>query len=306
MATNIPTTTIAGQTVWYLSQLPSYEDFVSFTESQTFEDRLPSFVSESLANSEVNTSFGGLNTYYENLFARTLQELPPKSAVYRYITLKADLRTLENMVYARQDSFSGPSMQDTVLSSLGHCYHPERFRDKLSKQSTKLAASEDVFEFLSILEETYLTVAIENALSSTYLTRVITAEVNRHNAMTAIRRGKRGQTKSQITPHLIKDTRLIHRLPVETLEFGDILGELGNLLQIAPANLSETTVETHLLHNEIHALNSAKYEGVDAERIVQYLEIVYHFISNVKLALAARRFGLPAEELQARLVNYTA
>jgi len=306
MAYNVPTSTIAGQTVWYLAQLPSYEEFTSLVESPHFTDRILSFLSDSLATQEIEASFEGLNAYYTRLFAKTLQELPQGSSVYHYITLKADLRTLEDQVYKREQTFDPVTMKTTLLASLDACYHAERFRNALEERASDLEASGEVFDFLSLLEEIYLRVAIENALSSSYLTRVITAEVNRHNAMVAIRRSQRGQIRSTVLSHLIRDSRLPGRLFIETLEFGDTLGEVGHLLGLSPETLSETEVETYLLHKEIEALNSARYEGVDAERIVQYLEVVYHFISNVKLALAGHRFGLPTAELEARFVNYTA
>jgi len=306
MAYSVPTSTIAGQTVWYLAQLPSYEEFTSLVESSNFTERIPSFLSDSLATSEVEATFEGLNTYYTRLFAKTLDELPQGSDVYHYLTLKADLRRLEDTVYAREQAFDPETMKDALLRELEACYHPERFRAAIKERAADLEASEEVFEFLSVLEEIYLELGIENALSSVYLTRVITAEVNRHNAMVAIRRSRRGQTKATIYPRLIRDARLPGRVLFETLQFGDTLGEVGHLLGLSPETLSETQVETHLLHKEIEALNSAKYEGVEAERIAQYLEVVYHFVSNVKLALAGHRFGLPFEELEARLVNYTA
>jgi len=306
MAYNVPTATVAGQTVWYLSQLPSYEEFVSFAQSAEFQNKLGNFLSSALASQEVSPSFEGINQFHQSLFANTLNVLPAGSAVYTYITLKADFRSLQEHVLQRETSFEASEMTDMLLNSTASLYHPDIFHSAISYKEDDFRRCNGIFEFVSLLENLYLTRVIDNISKSDYLTRVVTAEINRYNAMVAIRRGQRGEEGETINQYLITDKRLVRRVLIETLTTGDILGKIGNQLGLKPETLSETSVETYLTHEEIRALNSARYEGVDAERIIQYLEVVSYFLSNVKLALAGHMFDLPFEDVRQRFINYAA
>jgi hypothetical protein len=306
---NIPSSieTTSASTVYRLYSLPSPQQLTSVLESTSFENNLTSFLEQTLKITlPTNINIHNLDTIPALILAQLSQRISHESIVMNFINLKKDFYTLRDMIleFRSKDTITFESAKMFKKASAEKLLAPEIFLPHL--EPSLLAQKEDTFEIISSLEKIYLQILVHQVKhkGNTYFQNILGKKLETYNLMTIIKRHERGQSTKAIFENLIEDEMIYPLTKIRFLAMGDVVGEIGSLLQIPSEKISVNAIETALIQNEIKAINQAKFYGVGEERIFQYLEQVYLFITNLKLGLTETVLKADTTKVKDRMIDY--
>lgn len=310
MSLSIPIPAVAGSTVTRLHKLPPFTELMVFLTSSQFPDTLPQFINEHLGESDSKAILSSINSYYEKERHRLIHLLPANSPARHCLALQRDYEVVKQTFLDNKEPHVPISTKafEQALASLGEpgrILYPQEFRHQILRRKLGMIRAEEVFSLIAYLEESYLVILSEKLVrASDFYRSLVTSQINTYTFMSAIKRFEKGQSKEHILDHTLPIPGIPAIIALKSLQFGDLVGEIGADLDIPAADISVTRIETELLNREVIAFNHATYLGMGDERIIQYMGRLYHFLSDIKLAYFQAVFHGNKEETQSRMVNY--
>ncbi len=299
--------TIAARLLKSLYSIPSYIEVRSAIESGALLHNPESTLNALFPAIQGSVDSKALDSFYEAELQRVLNDAKGENVVYRYLGFTADFRFIKQK-YLQYRASSIAEYANTLETEESQKLRllPEYI--KLLKNSEHIFhAVEDTFEFVNRIDGLYLQALAEVAIESgnEYVKRVVKQKIDNYHLMSVLRMTQLGKHPDAIQNLFIT----VHELGVmpqnlDTLNGHDVVNQIGTQVGLAPAEISVTSIETHLNNKEISVINQATFEGVSGERIIQYFERLKFCISDVKVALAAHAMDLSAEDVLKRCVNY--
>jgi hypothetical protein len=133
----------------------------------------------------------------------------------------------------------------------------------------------------------------------------ILAKIDSYTLLNVLTRTQRGQSKEHILRHLLPIQGSLAINAVKSFSFGDILGDIGQYLNLAPASINIINIENTLIKNEIYTLNKAQFTGMSGDRIIQYTERLQYAISNAKLLILQYSKQIDSKQAKLRFIDYS-
>lgn len=310
MSLQVPLIGVTSRYVSRLSNLPSSSDSKKFLDTDNVEGVL-NLIQNSFNLSDINldTVITKLNHHYQNQINEILSLLPEDTEPFIYLTLSRDfdkLRTLalNKTVYGEplgEDAF------EKILKEVDRSLtYSSEFKTKLLSKKDKLIHSYDSFGIISYLEEMFLTLLFEKLKdSSSIMKEFILAKIDSYTLLNTLTRTQKGQSKEHILRHLLPIQGSLAINAVKTFSFGDILGDIGQYLNLAPANINTINIENTLIQNEIKTLHRAQFTGMSGDRIIQYTDRLQYAISNAKLLILQYTKQIDAKQAKLRFIDYS-
>lgn len=310
MSLQVPLIGVTSRYVSRLSNLPSSSDSKKFLDTDNVEGVL-NLIQNSFNLSDINldTVITKLNHHYQNQINEILSLLPEDTEPFIYLTLSRDfdkLRTLalNKTVYGEplgEDAF------EKILKEVDRSLtYSSEFKTKLLSKKDKLIHSYDSFGIISYLEEMFLTLLFEKLKdSSSIMKEFILAKIDSYTLLNTLTRTQKGQSKEHILRHLLPIQGSLAINAVKTFSFGDILGDIGQYLNLAPANINTINIENTLIQNEIKTLHRAQFTGMSGDRIIQYTDRLQYAISNAKLLILQYTKQIDSKQAKLRFIDYS-
>ncbi len=308
MSLSIPITGIASSAVYRLHKLAPFDELTREVSSPQFPDGLRGFLEEHLGAMSEETDLGAMNTYYDQEIDRLLQLLPEECAARNYLALEKDFAEVKRIFlsYKEQDkSLSEVQFASALNEMSSRIVFKLEFRHHLLNRQGAMCRAEDIFSLIAYIEESFLTILYDKLQDkSEFYLNLVKARINTYTFMTAIKRMERGQAKEHILDHTLPLQGVPAIIALKSFTFGDLVGEIGTHLTIAPNEISVSRIETELLNREIQTINNATYLGMGDERVIQYTAHLYYFLSNLKLGYFQKVFQGNEQETNSRMINY--
>lgn len=310
MSLQVPLIGVTSRYVSRLSNLPSSSDSKKFLDTDNVEGVL-NLIQNSFNLSDINldTVITKLNHHYQNQINEILSLLPEDTEPFIYLTLSRDfdkLRTLalNKTVYGEplgEDAF------EKILKEVDRSLtYSSEFKTKLLSKKDKLIHSYDSFGIISYLEEMFLTLLFEKLKdSSSIMKEFILAKIDSYTLLNTLTRTQKGQSKEHILRHLLPIQGSLAINAVKTFSFGDILGDIGQYLNLAPADINTINIENTLIQNEIKTLHRAQFTGMSGDRIIQYTDRLQYAISNAKLLILQYTKQIDSKQAKLRFIDYS-
>ncbi len=299
--------TIAASLLQDLYAIPPFSALKTAADSGSLFKSPEAFLASVFRTAEGSiASDKQLDVHYRSIIDSIVTSLPEDSIEYQYIVLAEEFRFIKEkyLVFRSGEvsSFYTTLKQDWARSlKLFSLYD-----DALKKLEPSLHDIDDTFEFVSLIDRTYLIVLAGLAKQSdAYLRGVVKEKIEQYNIMTTLRMAQLGKSRELIESLFVTEG-LADTYALEHLEYRDVVSEIGLLLGMRPDMISVTTIETALFNREMATINKATFEGVSGARIIQYVEQLRFFISNMKVVFAGVAMGLAEEEITKRFVAYNA
>ena len=170
----------------------------------------------------------------------------------------------------------------------------------------KLIHSQDSFSLISYLEEIFLTLLFENLSQSSDIMRdFVLAKIDSYTLLNVLTRTQKGQSKEHILRHLLPIQGSLAINAVKSFSFGDILGDIGQYLNLSPADINTINIENTLIQNEIKTLHRAQFTGMSGDRIIQYTERLQYAIANTKLLILQHNKQIDSKQSKLRFIDYS-
>lgn len=306
MSRNIPISGFASSVLPKYYALPSSEDVGSFVASSRFPQDLKSFLAEHNITLTQDKPLEGINVYYQEEKDDILQNLSSTTPAAIYLGLNQDFENLKNQALSLQTPHTefGTEAVNTLLHSLDQLRYGQNFRATLGRQSHELARATESIDLVAELEKAYLQI-LQNYLGNhnRFFSQLIHKKIQTYVLMTALRRMEKGESQQSVLErlHPLQDSTIT---ALSSFAFGDIVGEIGQYLDLSVSEISVTHIETELLQQEIAVVNQAYLYGGD-ERVVQYIETLYHLFTNLKLAYFQVVFQKSTQHIHDRMINYS-
>lgn len=310
MSLQVPLIGVTSRYVSRLSNLPSSSDSKKLLDTDNVEGVL-NLIQNSFNLSDINldTVITKLNHHYQNQINEILSLLPEDTEPFIYLTLSRDfdkLRTLalNKTVYGEplgEDAF------EKILKEVDRSLtYSSEFKTKLLSKKDKLIHSYDSFGIISYLEEMFLTLLFEKLKdSSSIMKEFILAKIDSYTLLNTLTRTQKGQSKEHILRHLLPIQGSLAINAVKTFSFGDILGDIGQYLNLAPADINTINIENTLIQNEIKTLHRAQFTGMSGDRIIQYTDRLQYAISNAKLLILQYTKQIDSKQAKLRFIDYS-
>lgn len=310
MSLQVPLSGVSSRYVSRLGHLPSSSELKHILVSGRIENVHTILASSfDIPDMESDTMLHKLNIYYQHQIDQLLSLLPENSAPFVYLQLHRDFDTLKQLtlnktVYGEQLGEQAFSEILSVVSSKLH--FATEFKKYLLKKEEKIIHSSDSFGIISYLEEIFLTLLFEHiAITSPVMKTFILAKIDSYTLLNVIARNHKGQSQEHIVRHLLPVQGSLAINAVKNFSFGDILGDIGQFLHLAPADINVINIENTLIRREIQALNTAQFTGMSADRIIQYTETLQYVIANLKLIILHQTKQIESEEAYIRFIDYS-
>ncbi len=249
---------------------------------------------------------GQLDAYYRSVLDRIIAELPENSLERQYIVLTDEFRFIKEKYLVFRSTEVSRFFETLTQEFADSLTLIDLYRADLEELEERIHQIDDTFEFVSVIDRSYLSVLARLAGSAdAYMREMIRVKIEHYNIMTALRMTQLGKNRELIESLFITGD-LVDTYALEHLEYRDVVSEIGMMLGLKPDQTSVTSIETHLLNHEIAVINTATFEGVTGARIIQYVEQLRFFIANMKVVFASKAMGLKEEEVIQRFVAYDA
>ena len=310
MSLQVPLIGVTSRYVSRLSNLPSSNDSKKLLDTDNVEGLL-NLIQNSFNLSDINldTVITKLNHHYQNQINEILSLLPEYTEPFIYLTLSRDFDKLRTLVL-NHTVYGEPLGEDAfekILKEVDRSLtYSSEFKTKLLSKKDKLIHSYDSFGIISYLEEMFLTLLFEKLKdSSSIMKEFILAKIDSYTLLNTLTRTQKGQSKEHILRHLLPIQGSLAINAVKTFSFGDILGDIGQYLNLAPANINTINIENTLIQNEIKTLHRAQFTGMSGDRIIQYTDRLQYAISNAKLLILQYTKQIDAKQAKLRFIDYS-
>ncbi len=312
MSMQTPLIGVSSRYVTRLGLLPDYEEMLNLLSSQS-SDAIHIFLNHyfHISSTKLEDILHNLNQYAHNQVSEILHLLPHNSAPFIYLQLQKDFETVKTIILnhsAYGEALGEKSFSQILTKLQGNIYYLTDFKGGLLQKKDKLIHTEDNFELISYLEEIFLTILFRyTEHSNVIIKKFVLAKINTYTLLNVLSRTQKGQARDHIIRHLlpIRGSLAINAVRT-TFSFGDILGDIGQFLDLTPADISIINIENTLLQQEIKTINGAQFSGMAEERILQYTERLYHIINNTKLIVLREAGHIDREQAPLRFINHSA
>lgn len=303
----IPIASMSASLIVKYHKIPKYQNLLTLISEESFFTDMDSFLRKYLVIQDTqNLDLSYFNHYYEGEVSLIIDRLPKESFSKVYLVLQRDYETLKSTTLSLnknnhefgKDNFV--KLMNEVSDKL--VYHQD-FKRYLSKKEYAIERSVEVYGLIAYLEEIYLTVLFDKFQNAPkFFQQYLESKINTYYFMSAIKRTELGQAKEHILKHIISIQGIFSVL--EKMSFGDIIGEIGEYLQLPIEEINVINIEKTLFMNEVKAINQANYLGLHDEKILQYIVTLKYFGNNIKLAYLKKSIKLNDTELFARMIDY--
>lgn len=310
MSLQVPLIGVTSRYVSRLGNLPSSNDSKKFLDTENIEGLL-NLIQNSfqLSDITIDTVIPKLNQYYQQQIDEILSLLQHNAEPFIYLTLSKDFDILKNL--ALEKTIYGEPLGEEAFGQILDeinikLHYSSQFKAKLLSKQDKLVHSQDSFGIISYLEEIFLTLLFENLKDgSSIMKDFILAKIDSYTLLNVLTRTQRGQSKEHILRHLLPIQGSPAINAVKSFSFGDILGDIGQYLNLTPANINTINIENALIINEIYTLNKAQFTGMSGDRIIQYTERLQYAISNAKLLILKYSKQIDSKQAKLRFIDYS-
>lgn len=310
MSLQVPLIGVTSRYVSRLSNLPSSNDSKKLLDTDNVEGVLNLIQNSfNLSDISLDTVITKLNHHYQNQINEILSLLPEDTEPFIYLTLSRDfdkLRTLALNKTVYGEPLGEDAFEKTLKEVDRSLTYSSEFKTKLLSKKDKLIHSYDSFGIISYLEEMFLTLLFEKLKdSSSIMKEFILAKIDSYTLLNTLTRTQKGQSKEHILRHLLPIQGSLAINAVKTFSFGDILGDIGQYLNLAPADINTINIENTLIQNEIKTLHRAQFTGMSGDRIIQYTDRLQYAISNAKLLILQYTKQIDAKQAKLRFIDYS-
>lgn len=262
-----------------------------------------------IADISLENVINKLNQYYQHQIKEILSLLPEDSAPFIYLKLSQDFENLKTLAINKTvygDPLGDKGFEQIIAEVEDKLYYSSKFKSKLLAKEEKLIHSQDSFSLISYLEEIFLTLLFENLnRSSDIMKDFILAKIDSYTLLNVLTRTQKGQSKEHILRHLLPIQGSLAINAVKSFSFGDMLGDIGQYLNLAPVDINTINIENTLIKNEIKALSKAQFTGMSGDRIIQYTERLQYVIANFKLLILHHSKQIDSKQAQLRFIDYS-
>jgi hypothetical protein len=250
-----------------------------------------------------------LNNYSPTQIEEILSLLPDNSAPFVYLTFAQDFEKLKTLALSKTiygEALGDKAFEQILAETTTHLHYASQFKSKLLAKEEKLIHSHDSFSLISYLEEIFLTLLFENLSKSSDIMRdFVLAKIDSYTLLNVLTRTQKGQSKEHILRHLLPIQGSLAINAVKSFSFGDILGDIGQCLNLAPVDINIINIENALIQNEIKTLHRAQFTGMSGDRIIQYTERLQYSISNFKLLILQNSKQIDSKQAKLRFIDYS-
>jgi len=307
MAMQIPIASMSASLIVKYHKIPKYQNLLTLISEESFFTDMDSFLRKYLViEDNQNLDLSYFNHYYEKEVSLIIDRLPKESFSKVYLVLQRDYEVLKSTALSLKKN-NHEFGKDNFVKLMGEVsdklvYHQD-FKRYLSKKEYAIERSVEVYGLIAYLEEIYLTVLFDKFQKAPkFFQQYLEAKISTYYFMSAIKRTELGQSKEHILKHIISIQGIFSVL--EKMSFGDIIGEIGEYLQLPLEEINVINIEKTLFMNEVKAINQANYLGLHDEKILQYIVTLKYFGNNIKLAYLKKSIKLHDTELFARMIDY--
>jgi len=310
MSLQVPLIGVTSRYVSRLGHLPSSTETKNFLDTDNL-DAILNLIRDSfrILDISLDNVIKKLNNHYHTQIEEILALLPQNTAPFIYLTLAQDFEKLKTLTLAKTiygEPLGDKAFEQILYEATTQLYYASQFKTKLLAKEEKLTHSQDSFSIISYLEEIFLTLLFENLKNSSYVMRdFVLSKIDSYTLLNVLTRTQKGQSKEHILRHLLPIQGSLAINAVKALSFGDILGDIGQYLNLAPADINTINIENTLIQNEIKTLHRAQFTGMSGDRIIQYTERLQYAISNAKLLILQYTKQIDAKQAKLRFIDYS-
>ncbi len=310
MSLQLPITSVTSRYLVRLERIPSSNETKSLFNIDNI-DYCISLIKESFGLLDVNLDnvILKLNDYYNQQISEVLSLLPANSASFIYLNLSQDFEKLKNIAINKTiygEPLGEKGFEQMINETPGKLYYSDKFKSKLLAKEEKLIHSHDSFSLISYLEEIFLTLLFENLKDGNKIMKdFILAKIDSYTLLNVLARTQKGQSKEHILRHLLPIQGSFAINAVKGFSFGDVLGDIGQYLNLAPVDINTINIENTLIKNEIKTINRAQFSGMSGDRIIQYTERLQYAISNFKLLILQHSKKFDSKQAKLRFIDYS-
>lgn len=310
MSLQVPLIGVTSRYVSRLGHLPSSTETKNLLATDNL-DAILNLIRDSfgIADISLENVIEKLNNYYHNQIEEILALLPQNTAPFIYLTLAQDFEKLKTLTLAKTiygEPLGDKAFEQILDETTTQLYYAAQFKTKLLAKEEKLTHSQDSFSIISYLEEIFLTLLFENLKNSNDIMRdFVLAKIDSYTLLNVLTRTQKGQSKEHILRHLLPIQGSLAINAVKNFSFGDILGDIGQYLNLAPADINTINIENTLIQNEIRTLHRAQFTGMSGDRIIQYTERLLYAIANTKLLILQYAKEIDSKQAKLRFIDYS-
>lgn len=310
MSLQVPLIGVTSRYVSRLGHLPSSTETKNLLATDNL-DAILNLIRDSfgIADISLENVIEKLNNYYHNQIEEILALLPQNTAPFIYLTLAQDFEKLKTLTLAKTiygEPLGDKAFEQILDETTTQLYYAAQFKTKLLAKEEKLTHSQDSFSIISYLEEIFLTLLFENLKNSNDIMRdFVLAKIDSYTLLNVLTRTQKGQSKEHILRHLLPIQGSLAINAVKSFSFGDILGDIGQYLNLSPTNINIINIENTLIENEIYTINKAQFTGMSGDRIIQYTERLQYAISNSKLLILQYTKQIDSRQAKLRFIDYS-
>ena len=310
MSLQVPLIGVASKYVSRLGHLPSSTETKNLLNTDNI-DAVLTMIRDSfgIADISLDNVIEKLNNYSPTQIEEILSLLPDNSAPFVYLTLAQDFEKLKTLALSKTiygEALGDKAFEQILAETTTHLHYASQFKSKLLAKEEKLIHSHDSFSLISYLEEIFLTLLFENlSKSSDIMKDFVLAKIDSYTLLNVLTRTQKGQSKEHILRHLLPIQGSLAINAVKSFSFGDILGDIGQYLNLAPVDINIINIENTLIQNEIKTLHRAQFTGMSGDRIIQYTERLQYSISNFKLLILQNSKQIDSKQAKLRFIDYS-
>ena len=310
MSLQVPLIGVASKYVSRLGHLPSSTETKNLLNTDNI-DAILIMIRDSfgIADISLDNVIEKLNNYSPTQIEEILSLLPDNSAPFVYLTLAQDFEKLKTLALSKTiygEALGDKAFEQILAETTTHLHYASQFKSKLLAKEEKLIHSHDSFSLISYLEEIFLTLLFENlSKSSDIMKDFVLAKIDSYTLLNVLTRTQKGQSKEHILRHLLPIQGSLAINAVKSFSFGDILGDIGQYLNLAPVDINIINIENTLIQNEIKTLHRAQFTGMSGDRIIQYTERLQYSISNFKLLILQNSKQIDSKQAKLRFIDYS-
>lgn len=310
MSLQVPLIGVASKYVSRLGHLPSSTETKKLLNTDNI-DAVLTMIRDSfgIVDISLDNVIEKLNNYYPTQIEEILSLLPNNSAPFIYLTLAQDFEKLKTLALGKTiygEALGDKAFEQILAETTTHLHYASQFKSKLLAKEEKLIHSHDSFSLISYLEEIFLTLLFENLSKSSDIMRdFVLAKIDSYTLLNVLTRTQKGQSKEHILRHLLPIQGSLAINAVKSFSFGDILGDIGQCLNLAPVDINIINIENALIQNEIKTLHRAQFTGMSGDRIIQYTERLQYSISNFKLLILQNSKQIDSKQAKLRFIDYS-
>lgn len=310
MSLQVPLIGVTSRYVSRLGHLPVSTETKNLLNTGNI-DVILNMIRDSFGLTDINqeNAITNLNHHYSKQLDEILSLLPENTSPFIYLTLTKDFEKLKTLALNKTiygEPLGDKAFEQILADTATQLYYGSKFKTKLLIKEEKLIHSKDSFSIISYLEEIFLTLLFENLdYSSDIMRDFILAKIDSYTLLNVLARTQKGHSKEHILRHLLPIQGSLAINAVKGFSFGDVLGDIGQYLNLAPVDINTINIENTLIKNEIKTLHRAQFSGMSGDRIIQYTERLQYAISNFKLLILQYSKEFDSKQAKLRFIDYS-